>query len=378
MFDDLAAFADDPQQLLDRVAKALVQSGELHRLFDLRLVQERQRLGLPLDRRTPIDDVEEPLRSQLEAGYLGACREVGELLLDAGRLREAWMYLRPAGDKLSLRRRLAQVVLDDERADELIELSLFEGVDPERGYAWLLGRNGTCNAITALDGLSAQLGVDDLRACAAVLVRHVYGELQGNLRGHLHRISGKPPGSLSVVELIDRHPELLADGSYHLDASHLASTMRYARVLTDRDLVAKALEIAEYGCRLPADLQYPGEAPFEELFAAHRLLLKATLGHDVNEALDYFGGKAGAPTEDAQNTSAVETYLILLARTGRDADGLAAYAKLVAKDQVLSTYAPTLLELAQRSGQWQEFDRICRERDDVLSFAAGALASRQA
>ena len=259
MLPDLPA---NPEQLFREVAQSLVAAGELHRLFDLRLVQERRRLGLPLDRRTPIDDVEEPLRSQLETGYLAACREVGELLLEAGRLREAWMYLRPAGDKLALRQRLAKVVLDDERADELIELALYEAVDPERGYAWLLGRNGTCNAITTIDGLSQQLGQDDLKSCAAVLVRHVYRELHGNLRGHLARLNdaasrptfsagahaGPPPSgpqpTLSVLELINQHPELLADGSYHLDVSHLASTMRYARLLTEPALVEKALEIA--------------------------------------------------------------------------------------------------------------------------------------
>src|SRR4029079_15650675 len=113
-FDELNGLAADPAALFQRVAQALVETGELHRLFDLRLIEERRRLGLPLDRRTAIDDVEEPLRSQVEGGYLEACREVGELLLEAGRLREAWMYLRPAGDKTSLRKELSKVVLDDD------------------------------------------------------------------------------------------------------------------------------------------------------------------------------------------------------------------------------------------------------------------------
>ncbi len=196
MFDDIASLAGDPERLLEQVARSLVSQGELHRLFDLRLLQERRRLGLALDRRTAIDDVEEPLRSQLEAAYVAACREVGELLLDAGRLREAWMYLRPAGDKLPVRKRLARITPDDQRVEELIELALFEAIDPERGYAWLLGRQGTCNAITTLGGLEGQLSVPDVRACAAVLVRHVYGELRGNLRGHLERLKPGTPSDL--------------------------------------------------------------------------------------------------------------------------------------------------------------------------------------
>jgi hypothetical protein len=380
MLPDLAPLADDPERLFQQVAQSLVEGGEFHRLFDLRLIQERRRLGLPLDRRTPIDDVEEPLRSQLEAGYLAACREVGELLLEAGRLREAWMYLRPAGDKMSLRQRLAKVVLEDDRAEELIELALFEAVDPERGYAWLLGRNGTCNAITTLDGLSSQLGLADLKACAAVLVRHVYRELHGNLRGHLHRLKSEAPTDLSVVELIDHHPELLADGSYHLDVSHLASTMRYARLLTERSLVEKALEMAEYGSRLPKELQYAGEAPFEDQFLTHRLLLDATLGRNVDAALSYFAGRASASTASddpmgaASSTTAVETYLILLQRAGRHVDALAAYAELVPKGRELSPHAPTLLELAAASGDWDRYEAICREREDLIGYAAGVLA----
>lgn len=374
-YDELANLADDPREMFQEVAQALVAAGELHRLFDLRLLQERHRHGLPLDRRTPIDDVEEPLRSQVEAGYLAACREVGELFLESGRLREAWMYLRPAGDKFSIRNRLASVVLDDDRADELIELALFEGIDPERGYAWLLGRNGTCNSITTLDGMSQQLDAADTRACAGVLLRHVYRELHGNLRGHYNKLKGTaPPNSLSIGQLIEQNPELLAGGNYHLDVSHLQSTVRYARLLTDPALVAKALEIADYGSRLPADLQYPGEAPFEEIFATHRRWFAALLGREVDEAIQYFGDKARTEGDDPRSTSAVETLLVLLLRLHRADEALAAYSELVTKDRELSTHAPTLLELARASGDWERYEAICRERDDLLGFAAGLLA----
>jgi hypothetical protein len=374
MFDDLAALADDAEAIFQRAARTLVSAGELHRLFDLRLMQERRRLGLPLDRRTNIDDVEEPLRSKLESAYLAACREVGELFLEAGQLREAWMYLRPAGDKLPVRAHMARVTPVEDKLDELIELALYEAIDPERGYAWLLGRQGTCSAITTLDGLGPQLGVADLKACAAVLVRHVYNELRGNLRGHLSRLKPEAPSDLSVIELVDAHPELLAGGNYHLDASHLASTVRYGRLLTEPALVAKALEIAEYGARLPADMQYPGEAPFEELYPAHRLLFQATLGKQVEEAIDYFAAKARAGVDDPHSTTAIETYLILLARAGRATEAIEAYAELAPRDRQLSPHAPTLLELAQQSGAWDRYEAICRERGDVLGFAAGMLA----
>lgn len=373
MFDELASLADDPERLLAAAAAQLAQAGDLHRLFDLRLMQERRRLGLALDRRTPLDELDEPLRTELENAYLAASREVGELFLQAGRLREAWMYLRPAGDKLALRRSLARVAADDARADELIELALYEGVDPERGYAWLLGRQGTCSAITALDALEQQLSVAEVRACAAVLVRHVYAELQGNLRGHLHRLGGAAAADASVRTIIAAHPELQARGDYHLDASHLASAMRYARLLADRSLATKAREMAEYGSRLPAELQYPGEPPFEALYEAHRLLFSATLGESVDEAQAYFAAKARAADASGPPLGAIETYLVVLSRTGRWGEALAAYRELVPHDRELSRYAPTLLELATHAGDWEQYAAICRERGDVTGYAAGLL-----
>jgi hypothetical protein len=382
MFDDLTSLADDADRLLDEAAKSLVAAGELHRLFDLRLMQERRRLGLALDRRTPIDEIEEPLRSELEAAYLAACREVGALFLEAGRLREAWTYLRPAGDKIALRERMARMRPSEDEVDGLIELALFEAVDPERGYAWLLGRRGTCNAITTLDGMAPQLSVAELRSCAAVLVRHVYQELQGNLRGHLNRLGGESTASISVGELITQHPELQSRGDYHLDASHLASTMRYARLLADRALITKALELAEYGSRLPADLQYPGEPPFEELYRANQLFLKAMLGQDVDAAVEYFASRIGIAGDGegaSPDASTVEAYLSLLVHAGRPADAMRAYGQLVPAGSELSRLAPTLLSLAELSGDWDQYDAICRERGDLVGYAAGLLrrADRQ-
>ncbi len=378
MFDELAALSDDPDRVLARAAQLLAAAGDVHRLFELRLLQERRRLGLALDRRTPIDELDEPLRSQLEAAYLAACREVGELLLESGRLREAWMYLRPAGDKLALRRRLATVAAAGDDADGLIELALYEGVDPERGFAWLLGRQGTCSGITTLDGLESQLSVAEVRACAAVLIRHIENELVGNLRGHLHRLKGASAGGAGVLALIDEHPELQGGGDYHIDASHLASAMRYARLLTEPALVAKALELAEYGSRMPADLQYAGEPPFEDLYPTHRLLLQATLGRNDDAALDYFRQRANqeGAADPPAGATATETYLVLLARTGRTAEALDAYQQLVPSGRELSRYAPTLLELARQSGAWERYAAICRERNDLLGFAAGLLAQR--
>ena len=89
VYDDLADLSVDDRQLFDRAAQELALRGEWHRLFDLRLMQTRRQLRLPWEHRGSISDVDSPLREQLEEGYLAACREVGQLLIEAGRFRDA-------------------------------------------------------------------------------------------------------------------------------------------------------------------------------------------------------------------------------------------------------------------------------------------------
>jgi len=373
MFDRIAALADDADKMFQQAARQLVEAGQLDRLFDLRLMQRRHEIGLPLGPEAVLDELEEPARSQLEDSYLDACREVGQLFLEANRPREAWRYLRPAGEKKGVRRWLERAVPDDERADELIELALYEGIDPERGYAWLLARRGTCNAVTELEAMRGGLSVADQTACAAVLVRHMHAELLGNLRGHLEQLGAAVPSGDSISELLTGSPELLSEGAFHIDTSHLATTVRFARLLTEPALLKQAIELAEYGSELAADLQYPDEAPFEDLYRTHLLLFRASLGHDEEIALDYFGKCARETADDKQSTTAVEAYLVLLERSGRAQQALEEYASLVSTDCPLSPYAPTLLHLAQVSKGWQRYFEICQQRNDVVGFAAGQL-----
>ncbi|MEQ8211884.1 MAG: hypothetical protein RH917_18950 [Lacipirellulaceae bacterium] len=375
--------ADSPETLFDKVAQQLAATEQWHRLFDLRLMQRRHQLGLPLERSGTLEDADEAVRDDLEAGYVAACREVGQLLLEKDQLREAWMYLRPAGEKQLVREYLSSVVANEENCDALIEISLHEGVDPERGYAWLIAHHGTCNSITTLDSLAGQLDEESQQACAAILLRHVYAELQGNLRGHLHRLEGTAPEGMAIGELIEQFPALTEGGSYHLDASHLASTVRFSRLLTEPALVQKALEICDYGKRLIEDLQYPGEAPFENLYPTHELFLKATLGEAVDEAVEFFTKRAreehaAEPTLGVPTNTAVETLLVLLARNDRHSDAMEIYAELVPPERGLSSLAPTLLELASVSGNWQRYEELCHERDDLVGYTAGrAMQTRK-
>lgn len=373
MFDPLETHAGNADQLLEALARELASAGRWHDLFQARLLQQRVRLGLAADSAAALDEVAEPLRSKLEDAYTDACREVGELLLAAGQFREAWYYLRPAGEKALVQQALAKVVPDDEQIEKLIELALYEGADVERGYGWLLGRYGTCNAITTLEGLGAQLPPRDLRACAAALVRHLHQELLHNVAGHIERVESHRPTSTSIVELFPGRDWLFEHEAAHVDASHLSAAVRFARVLEENTVVRLAWELAEYGRRLHANLQYPGEPPFADHYPSHWLLFAATLGEQVDEAVEYFTAQADASKPNEDGTAAVETLLVLLARTGRWAEALSAYGARVPAGVQLSPFAPRLIELARRSGDWKAYAQIMRDRNDPVGFALGEL-----
>jgi len=383
MFDLIAAAANDVAQLFQQTAQQLVEAGELHQLFDLRLLEQRYQLGLPLEQQASFDEVPAAQREALEQAYLRACREVGQLLIERGQAREAWTYLRPVGEKQSLQQWLERSVFDEENAEELIELALYEAIDAERGFAWLLAHRGTCNAITEFDALAGNLSVPDQRACAAVLVRHMHAELLENLQGHLLRLERETPTPDSISTLLDAQPDLLADGAYHVDTSHLATTVRFARALFSRTpaepkLLEMAIDLATYGSQLAKELQYPDQPPFENLYPAHLHLFRATTGIEVEPALEYFRQQAGSVATEYYGLSAIETYLILLAHTDQAQLGIEEYARLVPVGSSLSAHAPTLLQLAQQCDGWDRYFAICQQRQDAVGYTAGLLSQRRA
>ncbi len=377
MFDEIAALSHDAGQMFRQAAKQLVEARQFHQLFDLRLMQRRHELGVSLDREAVLDDLDQPLRHRLEEAYLDACREVGQLLLEAGRASDAWTYLRPACEKSLLQNWLAQVVPTEESADELIELALHQGVDPERGFAWLLARRGTCNSITDLESMCGSLPLKDQIACTTVLVRHLHKELHDNVRGHLERLERDVPESASLSELLGAHPDLMAEGAYHIDTSHLATTVRFSRLITEPALLRLSIELADYGRHLTKDLQYPDSMPFEDAYPTHLLFFRATLNQEVDQALEYFGRRAEEVEIDAHGTGTIETYLILLDRVGRADEALDEYARLVPANYSLSPYAPTLVQLAKSSGRWDRYLEICEQRADLVGFAVGQLSKKK-
>ena len=189
LFDWLpqAISAQGPAVALESLAEKLHGQGRWHELFDVRLVQCRLRLGLPAYLAQSAEELPAEQRQALEEGYLAACREVGRRLLDERRIREAWMYLRPVGDRREVAAALGQFTPDDADLEGVLDVALQQGVAPARGVEWMLDRYGTCNTISAVDGNLAQWLPSDRREAVGRLVERIHRDLSANVRQDVAR-----------------------------------------------------------------------------------------------------------------------------------------------------------------------------------------------
>jgi hypothetical protein len=201
----------------------------------------------------------------------------------------------------------------------------------------------------------------------------LHRELSENLRRDIADREGSEPPTGTLAELLEARPDLLRDGTYHLDTSHIASTVRFARVLDDSASLRLALDIASYGLKLHPQYQYPGEEPFLDLYPASIAFFRALLGLQVESGIRYFMQKADSVDQSQFGTIAVEVLIDLLSRCGRNEEALAAFRKRLPADARLMGVAPSLLQLSQRLGRFDLMQEICLERGDLLGFAAAAL-----
>jgi hypothetical protein len=373
--DDLSQ--GGPSQLLDRLIDHFRAEHQPHALFDALLMRARLQLGVPLVMQHSIDQLPEPQRSQLEDAYLAICREIGLELLQTGRVGEAWPYLRPLGDRAFLAAEFAKVEPTEENQQVLIEILLHEGIDVARGYHLVIENFGTCNAISAFDGVVVTKPIADQQAAAALLVQQVYCELLENVRGHIARKQGSAPQGASIVELLSLEPDLCAGDAYHIDTTHLATALRIARILEQPIAINQAWQLAEYGRKLSPLFHLQDQPPFNPLYERYSLFFAAQLGERVDEALATFGEEARQTDVYHQGALPAEVYAVLLSRTGKHAEAVEAAAELIPPGTHTTGFAPSLLELSRRAGDFTKFLELAEKRGDVVSYATGLLAAQQ-
>lgn len=361
-------------EALDQLAAQLRDRKQYRELFQALKMKTRHNLKLsPISNDAEDDALPEDVRNQLDQGLLQACREVGLLMLADGNIREGWMYLRPLSDRQAAADAMADIAPDDENMDELIEVLLHEGVDPGRGYGLVLEHYGTCNAITTFEGAMQMRTRDEQQQMATLLLSHLHKELLENVKSDVAQQEDATPAETRLLDLVADRDYLFTDSSYHIDTTHLASTVRFARLLNDEADLRLALDLTEYGHRLHQQFQYQDNEPFADTYPSNALYFQALLGENLDEAVGFFREKMSSVDQVEFGSLAVEVYIDLMARIGRYDDAIDATLDQMPADQPSMGIAPSLYELCEKAGSFDRYLTACKEREDLLGYVAGLI-----
>lgn len=376
-FDRIAELksSEGPDAAIELLIQTLREEQNFHRLFDALLLQKKQQMGLPLVRPTSLDDVPAESRQDFEKYYIECAREVGQLLLDDGQLNEAWVYFRTIQEPDAVGKALEEATLpeDYEKAQELINIALYEGANPVRGLQFLLQSNGTCNTITAMDQAMQGLDGDNRKLAAAMIVQHLYDELIANVKAEVERRMPLPPSANepTLRELIMGRDWLFQDGNYHIDVSHLNSVVRFARFLDgDSPELQLAVQLAEYGTNLDPQFQYPSEAPFDEFYPAHLNFFNVLQGRNVEDAIAWFQQKLDNEPDEPDQQMIAYVIVDLLKRTGR-----MDLALPIAQKHLQFVEEPTFsfAELCRSAGRGDLWAEASKANGDLVAFTAAVV-----
>ncbi len=376
IFSQLADKRETPADMLDQMVDHFRATEQPMELFEALKMRIRSQLDLPLVTEENEPSRPEDVERQLEIGLLDACREAGTMLMKQGRVGEGWMYLRPTGDAELAKELLADHEITEENYDEMVQVLLHEGIDVGRGFQAVIDNQGTCNSITLYEQAIVSRSKADRKAAASRLLNHLYGELIELVRNDIASREDAPGDEEDLAQMVEKRKWVLGEGGYHLDTTHLSSTVRVATQLEDPDELRKAWELTQYGRRLNHQFQYPGEEPFVDFYPAHSAYFSVLLGENIDAGLRMFERKARSVDVAEHGTAAIEAYVDLLDRVGRPADAVAACVELVPSDLPPQRIVPLLIDIAGRAkaaGDLSAFDtalEYCKSHNDVLGYAA--------
>lgn len=349
---------------LKAAAAHFLAEQDFHRLFEIRKLQARNSLGIPLIQWNSTASLDSATQLALDSKLLEACREVGLLHLQQGNLSSAWPYLEPLEDRQWIKTQIANMPIVDDKLDVVIEFAFHRGAHPVYGFELIIQHMGTCNAITLFDSSSAYFDRKTRQELAATLVNHFFEEILRNLN------AGRgAPESISKDEFIDSFKSQSNWGGPHADATHLNSVTRIGLILDSSEELRKLWALSSYGLQLPEMFQFPGIVPFENHFLDCLAFYEGLLGIDRARHISKFENKI----IEAQGSSAAllvtETVVDWLIKMGDSASAVTIVARYGGDDFGTLGIAPNLIASCQNDPiATRQLLDIFRSRDDCLSF----------
>jgi hypothetical protein len=367
--------AGGPGAAVEELLRSLESRNELHRLFDAMLLKKKFEMGLPLSRPTSFDNVPEELQGEFEQAYVAAARRVGEAFLSQDNIPQAWIYLRTIREPEGVTQALDAIAVDNgppENVDELISIALYERAHPVKGLELMLQSRGTCNTITAFDQAVTQISSEDRVRGAVMLVRHLYGELFQSVCRDIERRQSAPCTSKTLAEAINGRDWLFDEGNYHIDVSHLAAVVRFARFLPPETAeLALVVQLCEYGKRLSSQFQFPADPPFDDYYTAHLRFFQILANEHRDEAIAYFQDRIHSATDLEDRRLIAYVLVDLLVRIDAKNEAVSVAGEFLADLDDSSGFSfAQLCEEAERMDVYRE---TAQKKGDLVGFTAALL-----
>lgn len=376
LFDRVRAAlaADGPAAAIDKLITELRAAGDFAGLFYALLLKKRVELGVSPFPTGPAADLPPHTHEPYEQAIREAGRHVGGIHLQRGELPKAWSYFRMLGEPDPIRDALERYEpKPDDDIYPLIEIAWQNGVLPKKGFDLILDRHGVCSAITTVGSSDLNSNPELRDYCVGRLVRALHDQLFERIRGDLEARGTPAPVNATIGQLVEKHPELFGEDSYHIDTSHLSSVCQMSLYLPAGPENALARDLCEYGRRLSPNLRGGGDPPFDDTYDDYLAFLNVIAGVKVEEGLERF--RAKADREAAQGaTYAAQVYVNLLVRVNRVKEALAAATQYLLHEDERNLICPGVTELAKRLGDYHSLAEAAKARSDAVGFLAGLIA----
>lgn len=378
LYQDLKATltAQGPAPAIDSLCEVLRVNKDYTNLFYALLLKKRFEMGVSPVPTGASQDLPAELHEPYEEAIRQAGRRVGQLFLDDGNIANAWAFYRMLGEPEPIKVAIDKFKpVEGEDCQAVIEIAFHQGVHPRKGFDLILERYGICSSITMLGGQDFQHGAEVREYCIKKLIRALHRELMERLRAEIARTQGFEPKGKSVRELIEGRDWLFGDDFYHIDVSHLSAVVQMATHLPACAELELARELCVYGEKLSPRFQYNSDPPFENQYRDYGIYLGILAGDNVESGLDHFRAKAEEADPETVGTYPAEVLVNLLLRLNRTGEALAVSRKYLAHVEEGRLACPNLVELCQRTGDYQTLAEVAREQNNPVHYLAGLIAA---
>lgn len=367
-----------PQAAVDELIAELQKAEDHQSLFYALLMKKRVELGVSPFPTGNATELPAHTHEAYEDGIRAAGRQVGGMLLERKEYAKAWPFFRLLGEPEPVRAALeAYTPGPDDDVYPIIEITWQSGLLPKKGFDLVLDRHGLCSAITMVSGSDLSSNPDLRDYCITKLAAALHAQVSERLRNDLTARGITVPPNATITQMVEMHPELLADDAYHVDTSHLSGVVQHAAMnLPPGEGVNLARELCAYGRKLAPNLQGRNDSPFDENYEDYLAYLNVVAGEKVDEGLKRFEEKAAREAAEGA-TFAAQVYINLLLKANRATEALAAAKRFLLAEDERNLICPGVNELARRVGDTHIMAEAAKARHDPVGFLASLIAGKK-